>query len=148
MGSAQEMNEKRILNVVAAALVKKEDGKLLLARRPAGKSLAGLWEYPGGKIEAGETPKEALERELEEELNITVLPSEMHQFEKTVFEYEAFILNMELFICFSWSGDPTPKEGQEISWTDVRFLGLERDKYPMPPADKVISDHLRNHLSY
>ena len=95
MGSAQEMNEKRILNVVAAALVKKEDGKLLLARRPAGKSLAGLWEYPGGKIEAGETPKEALARELEEELNITVLPSEMHQFEKTVFEYEAFILNME-----------------------------------------------------
>lgn len=148
MGSAQEMNEKRILNVVAAALVKKEDGKLLLARRPAGKSLAGLWEYPGGKIEAGETPKEALARELEEELNITVLPSEMHQFEKTVFEYEAFILNMELFICFSWSGDPTPKEGQEISWTDVRFLGLERDKYPMPPADEVISDHLRNHLSY
>ncbi len=148
MGSAQEMNEKRILNVVAAALVKKEDGKLLLARRPAGKSLAGLWEYPGGKIEAGETPKEALARELEEELNITVLPSEMHQFEKTVFEYEAFILNMELFICFSWSGDPTPKEGQEISWTDVRFLGLERDKYPMPPADEVISDHLRNHLSH
>ncbi len=148
MGSAQEMNEKRILNVVAAALVKKEDGKLLLARRPAGKSLAGLWEYPGGKIEAGETPKEALARELEEELNITVLPSEMHQFEKTVFEYEAFILNMELFICFSWSGDPTPKEGQEISWTDVCFLGLERDKYPMPPADEVISDHLRNHLSH
>ncbi len=142
------MNEKRILNVVAAALVKKEDGKLLLARRPAGKSLAGLWEYPGGKIEAGETPKEALARELEEELNITVLPSEMHQFEKTVFEYEAFILNMELFICFSWSGDPTPKEGQEISWTDVCFLGLERDKYPMPPADEVISDHLRNHLSH
>lgn len=148
MGSAQEMNEKRILNVVAAALVKKEDGKLLLARRPAGKSLAGLWEYPGGKIEAGETPKEALARELEEELNITVLPSEMHQFEKTVFEYEAFILNMELFICFSWSEDPTPKEGQEISWTDVCFLGLERDKYPMPPADEVISDHLRNHLSH
>ncbi|CCZ21729.1 nUDIX hydrolase (NudG) putative dihydroneopterin triphosphate pyrophosphatase (NtpA-like) [Acetobacter sp. CAG:977] len=148
MGSAQEMNEKRILNVVAAALVKKEDGKLLLARRPAGKSLAGLWEYPGGKIEAGETPKEALARELEEELNITVLPSEMHQFEKTVFEYEAFILNMELFICFSWSGDPTPKEGQEISWTDVCFLGLERDKYPMPPADEVISDHLRNYLSH
>ena len=148
MGSAQEMNEKRILNVVAAALVKKEDGKLLLARRPAGKSLAGLWEYPGGKIEAGETPKEALARELEEELNITVLPSEMHQFEKTVFEYEAFISNMELFICFSWSGDPTPKEGQEISWTDVCFLGLERDKYPMPPADEVISDHLRNHLSH
>ena len=148
MGSAQEMNEKRILNVVAAALVKKEDGKLLLARRPAGKSLAGLWEYPGGKIEAGETPKEALARELEEELNITVLPSEMHQFEKTVFEYEAFILNMELFICFSWSGDPTPKEGQEISWTDVCVLGLERDKYPMPPADEVISDHLRNHLSH
>lgn len=148
MGSAQEMNEKRILNVVAAALVKKEDGKLLLARRPAGKSLAGLWEYPGGKIEAGETPKEALARELEEELNITVLPSEMHQFEKTVFEYEAFILNMELFICFSWSGDPTPKEGQEISWTDVCFLGLERDKYPMPPADEVISDHLRSHLSH
>ena len=142
------MNEKRILNVVAAALIKKEEGKLLLARRPEGKNLAGLWEYPGGKIEAGETPKEALARELSEELNITVALSEMHPFEKTVFEYDAFILSMDLFLCFSWEGEPTPKEGQSISWADVKFLGLERDKYPMPPADEVISEHLRNHLSY
>ena len=98
MGSAQEMNEKRILNVVAAALIKKEEGKLLLARRPEGKNLAGVGEYPGGKIEAGETPKEALARELNEELNITVALSEMHPFEKTVFEYDAFILSMELFL--------------------------------------------------
>lgn len=141
------MNGKRELNVVAAALVDESSGSLLLARRPEGKNLAGMWEYPGGKIEAGETPREALARELKEELNLNVSRGDMISFAKTVFEYETFVLRMELFVCKRWTGEPTPTEGQRIAWVNLKTVGTDAENYPMPPADDVLSERLRNDLS-
>lgn len=141
------MNDKKELNVVAAALIDENTGKVLLARRPEGKNLAGMWEYPGGKIEEGERPKEALARELREELNISVPCEEMIPFTETFFEYETFVLRLELFVCKRWSGRPTPTEGQAIAWIDLKILGSDAENYPMPPADDALSERLRNELS-
>jgi 8-oxo-dGTP diphosphatase len=116
--------------VAAVALVDK-DGRVLLARRPAHKSMGGLWEFPGGKVEAGERPETALIRELKEELGLDVAESCLAPLTFASHAYDDFHLLMPLYVCRRWQGQPAGLEGQELAW--VRPLKL-RD-YPMPPAD-------------
>jgi len=130
-----------ILLVAAVALVD-ADGRVLIARRPEGKSMAGLWEFPGGKIEEGERPEDALIRELREELGIEVTNSCLAPLTFTSFTYESFHLLMPLFVCRRWSGTVEPREGQQLAW--VKPLRL-RD-YPMPPADEPLVPMLRDLL--
>jgi len=118
----------KIIHVVAAALVD-GDGRVLLAQRPEGKSLAGLWEFPGGKLEAGESPEAALARELDEELGITA--PDLAPFTFVSFAYPDFHLVMLLYWCRAWSGVPHGRDGQALRWeTPAAMAGL-----PMPPAD-------------
>ncbi len=116
--------------VVAAALVD-SDGRVLIAQRPEGKQLAGLWEFPGGKVEAGETPEIALIRELEEELGITVKQACLAPFVFASHTYESFHLLMPLYLIRRWEGEPEAKEHKAIKW--VRPNDMRN--YPMPPAD-------------
>jgi 8-oxo-dGTP diphosphatase len=127
----------RTILVVAVALVD-VDGRVLIARRPAGKTLAGLWEFPGGKVEAGERPEAALIRELKEELTIDVEQSCLAPLTFASHSYEDFHLLMPLYVCRRWKGVVTATEGQELQW--VKPLKL-RD-YPMPPADLPLIPHL------
>ena len=120
----------KFLFVVAAALFD-ADGRVLMARRPQGKSLAGLWEFPGGKLDAGERPEEALCRELHEELGIIVAPSDLQPWTFASHPYDEFHLFMPLYACRVWQGTPHPREGQEIGW----FTAAEAAALPMPPAD-------------
>jgi len=120
----------KTLLVSAVALVD-ADGRVLLAQRPEGKSMAGLWEFPGGKVEAGETPEVALIRELQEELGVDTWQSCLAPLTFASHAYEGFHLLMPLFICRKWQGIPQPREGQVLKW--VRPMA-PRD-YPMPPAD-------------
>lgn len=129
--------------VVAGALISPER-RVLLAQRPEGKNLAGFWEYPGGKIEKGETPEQALCRELNEELRLTVDPADLKPLTFASFDYPEFHLVMPLFVCRRWRGTPEPTEGQRIGFVDVSRVGLEPDKYPMPPADDELSLALRS----
>jgi 8-oxo-dGTP diphosphatase len=119
-----------ILLVSACALVD-ADGRVLIAERPAGKSLAGLWEFPGGKVEPGETPEETLIRELEEELGIQTKVACLAPLTFASHTYETFHLLMPLFVCRRYEGIAVPREGQRIKWVRPQAL---RD-YPMPPAD-------------
>jgi len=137
------MNEgpKPLLLVVACALIDRT-GKILLARRPAGKKLAGLWEFPGGKLAAGETPEAALVRELDEELGIAVKPTDVAPFAFASHSYESFHLMMPLYLCRRWTGVPTPREGQALAWVDPARL----EEYPMPPADRPLIPMLRDFL--
>ncbi len=121
---------KSILLVSACALVD-ADKRVLLAQRPEGKSMAGLWEFPGGKTEDGENPEETVIRELYEELGITTWESCLAPLSFASYPYEEFHLLMPLFICRKWDGTPVSKEGQALKW--VRAANL-RD-YQMPPAD-------------
>ncbi len=121
---------KPILLVVAAGLVD-VDGRVLIAQRPPGKSMAGLWEFPGGKLMPGETPEAALVRELREELGIEVCDTCLAPFTFASHAYETFHLLMPLYLCRRWEGDITPREGQTVKW--VRAARLM--DYPMPPAD-------------
>ena len=130
-----------VLLVVAVALVD-ADGRVLLAQRPEGKSMAGLWEFPGGKVQSGETPESALIRELREELGIDVAESCLAPFTFASHRYERFHLLMPLYVCRRWQGTVTPREGQALTW--VRPTRLEQ--YPMPPADKPLVAMLRDLL--
>ena len=130
-----------IVLVVAVALVD-IDGRVLIAQRPKGKSMAGLWEFPGGKVEEGEQPEAALIRELEEELGIDVSENCLAPFTFASHSYDDFHLLMPLYVCRVWDGTVTPKEGQVLKW--VRPLQLK--EYPMPPADVPLVAMLRDLL--
>src|SRR5579859_5943358 len=132
---------KRLVLVVAVALID-GDGRVLLAQRPAGKAMAGLWEFPGGKVQAGETPEAALIRELAEELGIDVAASCLAPFTFASHRYDDFHLLMPLYVCRVWRGTVTPREGQSLAW--VRPPDLSR--YEMPPADKPLVAMLRDLL--
>lgn len=126
---------KKILLVVAGALIDIE-GRLLLARRPEGKSMAGMWEFPGGKIEPGETPEAALVRELKEEINVDVSQSCLAPFTFASFEYADFHLLMPLYVCHKWKNLPEPKENQQLAWVTAdeldHYLVMEADKPFIP----------------
>ncbi len=124
---------KPILLVSACALVD-TDGRVLLSQRPEGKSLAGLWEFPGGKVEAGETPEATLIRELREELGIETQTACLAPLTFASHSYASFHLLMPLFVCRRFSGIPTPREGQILKWVRPKKM---RD-YPMPPADEPL----------
>jgi len=130
-----------VLLVVAAALIDAE-GRILLARRPEGKKMAGLWEFPGGKVQPGELPEAALARELLEELGIEVQPDHLAPFVFASHAYDGFHLLMPLFLCRRWSGKPTPREGQALAWVAPDRLV----EYPMPPADRPLIPMLRDFL--
>ena len=130
-----------VLLVSAVALID-ADGRVLLAQRPEGKSMAGLWEFPGGKVEANETPEAALIRELHEELGINTWKSCLAPLTFASHAYERFHLLMPLFACRRWEGVPTPREGQTLAWVRPDRL---RD-YPMPPADIPLIPILRDWL--
>ena len=136
------MSTPKPLVLVAAVALIDADGRVLLAQRPEGKSMAGLWEFPGGKVEPGETPEAALIRELEEELGIGTWASCLAPLTFASHGYERFHLLMPLFACRKWQGTPRPHEGQALAW--VRPEGL-RD-YPMPPADLPLIPILRDWL--
>jgi 8-oxo-dGTP diphosphatase len=135
------MSESKLLLVAAVALVD-PDGRVLLAERPAGKQLAGMWEFPGGKVDAGETLEEALIRELQEELGITVEKACLAPFTFASHAYDSFHLLMPLYVCRVWEGTVQPLEGQRLAWVKVG----EMDSYPMPPADKPLVAMLRDLL--
>jgi 8-oxo-dGTP diphosphatase len=127
----------RMLLVVAVALVD-ADGRVLIAKRPEGKTLAGLWEFPGGKVEDGERPETALIRELKEELSIDVTESCLAPLTFASHAYVDFHLLMPLYVCRRWKGVAASAEGQELQW--VRPLKMK--DYPMPPADLPLISHL------
>jgi 8-oxo-dGTP diphosphatase len=127
----------KLLLVVAAALID-ADNRVLIAQRPAGKSLAGLWEFPGGKLDPGERPEAALIRELQEELGIEVKEACLAPLTFASHAYDDFHLLMPLYICRRWDGMVTAREGQQLAWVRANKL---RD-YPMPPADLPLIPHL------
>ncbi len=127
----------KLVLVVACALVD-ADNRVLIAQRPEGKTLAGLWEFPGGKLDAGERPEQALIRELHEELGITVREACLAPLTFASHGYEDFHLLMPLYICRRWEGEVIAREGQKLAW--VRATKLS--DYPMPPADLPLIPHL------
>ena len=127
--------------VVAVALID-TDGRVLIAQRPKGKSMAGLWEFPGGKVEMGEPPAEALIRELLEELGIDTRQSCRAPLTFASHAYDDFHLLMPLYVCRVWKGIPHAKEGQKLAW--VRPMRLS--DYPMPPADEPLVAMLQDFL--
>jgi 8-oxo-dGTP diphosphatase len=130
------------LVLVAALALIDEDGRVLLTQRPEGKPMAGLWEFPGGKVEPGETPETALIREIREELGIALRAPCIAPLTFASHSYETFHLLMPLFVCRRWEGDVEPQEGQQIAW--VRAAKL-RD-YPMPAADLPLIPILQDWL--
>ena len=130
-----------IVLVSAAALID-VDGRVLIARRPEGKAMAGLWEFPGGKVETGETPERALIRELHEELGIDVTTSCLAPVAFASHAYDDFHLLMPLYACRVWKGEPAPREHAEIAWVRPVRLG----DYAMPPADAPLVATLRDLL--
>ena len=129
------------LLVCAVALID-ADGRVLLAKRPEGKTLAGLWEFPGGKVAEGERPEDALIRELKEELGINVEHSCLAPLTFASHAYETFHLLMPLYVCRRWKGIPQALEGQELKWVRAKDLR----SMPMPPADLPLIPHLEDLL--
>jgi len=139
---ARASAEGKPLLLVAAAALADADGRVLIARRPEGKPLAGLWEFPGGKVVPGETPEQALVRELHEELGLDTRASCLAPIAFASHAYADFHLLMPLFACRRWEGIPSPREGQRLAWVAPDRL---RD-YPMPPADLPLIPILRDWL--
>jgi len=135
------MTTKPLVLVAAAALIDTE-GRILIAKRPRGKSLAGLWEFPGGKLESGETPEQCLIRELEEELGVRVTQACLAPFVFTSHAYDSFHLLMPLYLCRRWEGLAAALEHEAIAWVRPNKL-LD---YPMPPADAPLVAWLRDFL--
>jgi 8-oxo-dGTP diphosphatase len=132
---------KPVVLVAAVALVD-VDGRVLIAQRPEGKSMAGLWEFPGGKVEPGETPEAALIRELEEELGIETWASCLAPFTFASHTYDSFHLLMPLFVCRKWQGTPVAREHAALKWVRAPRLS----DYPMPAADVPLVAMLRDLL--
>ena len=132
---------REILLVAACALVD-ADGRVLIAQRPAGKAMAGLWEFPGSKVERGERPEDTLIRELEEELGIVVNDQCLAPLTFASHSYPEFHVLMPLYVCRRWNGTVAPREGQQLTWVRPKELR----KYPMPPADEPLISHLMNLL--
>ena len=128
--------------LVSAVALIDADGRVLLAQRPEGKTMAGLWEFPGGKVEIGETPEVALIRELREELGIDTWASCLAPLTFASHTYDDFHLLMPLFACRKWEGTPRAQEGQTLKWVFARDL----KSYPMPPADIPLISILRDWL--
>ncbi len=141
-GAEERQHEAAPLLLVAAAALVDVDGRVLIAQRPEGRSMAGLWEFPGGKVDAGETPEAALVRELHEELGIDTRRSCLAPIAFASHEYDSFHLLMPLFVCRTWHGTVQAREGQALAW--VRPARL-RD-YQMPPADEPLVAILRDLL--
>ena len=133
--------ERPVLLVAAVALVD-ADGRVLIAQRPEGKAMAGLWEFPGGKVGPGETPEQALIRELAEELGIDVTEACLAPFTFASHRYHDFHLLMPLYVCRVWEGSVRAMEGQALKWVRPMRLG----DYPMPPADRPLVAMLRDLL--
>ena len=131
----------RVVLVSAVALIDR-DGRVLIAKRPEGKAMAGLWEFPGGKVEPGETPESALIRELHEELGIETWSSCLAPLTFASHTYDDFHLLMPLFVCRKWDGVPRPREHAALKWVGVRDLA----DYPMPAADVPLVAVLRDWL--
>jgi len=135
------MTERRLLLVAACALIDK-DGRVLVCQRPMGKSFAGMWEFPGGKLEKGERPEDTIVRELREELGIEPCKRCLQPFTFSSHEYDEFDLLMPLFLCRQWDGFARPLEGQSVKWvfpdrlTDLNFV----------PADIVLAQELKDRL--
>ena len=140
--TAAKPTVKSPLVLVSAVALVDPDGRVLLAQRPAGKSMAGLWEFPGGKVNTGETPEIALIRELAEELGIDVAASCLAPFTFASYSYPDFHLLMPLYLCRKWSGIAVAREGQRLAWVRPRRL----NEYPMPPADQPLVAMLRDLL--
>ena len=130
------------LVLVAACVLIDPDGRVLLAERPAGKPMAGLWEFPGGKIEPGERPEETLIRELEEELGIAVKEACLAPLTFASHRYDDFHLLMPLYVCRRWDGTVTAQEAQRLQWVRPNRLR----EFAMPPADEPLISHLLNLL--
>ena len=127
----------KVVLVAACALID-TDGRVLIAQRPEGKSMAGLWEFPGGKVDPGERPEVALIRELNEELGIVVNEACLAPLTFASHTYEDFHLLMPLYVCRRWEGTVAPHEGQKLAWVRPNRL----KEYPMPPADIPLISHL------
>ena len=130
------------LVLVAACALIDADGRVLLAERPAGRTMAGLWEFPGGKVQPGEAPEAALIRELKEELGIDVTEGCLAPLTFASHRYETFHLLMPLYVCRRWQGQAAAREGQSLAWVRPPKL----DHYAMPPADKPLVAMLRDWL--
>ena len=140
--AARESSGGKPIVLVAAAALVDADGRVLLARRPEGKAMAGLWEFPGGKVHEGETPEAALVRELQEELGIDTRESCLAAIAFASHAYEDFHLLMPLYACRVWKGAIVPAEGQEVAWVRPPRLA----DYEMPPADEPLIAILRDLL--
>jgi len=135
-------NAPALLTVVVACALIDADGRVLIAQRPEHKSMGGLWEFPGGKLESGERPEEALIRELHEELGIVVKEACLAPFTFASHAYPDFHLLMPLYLCRRWEGSPTSKEHRALKWVRAKDLL----NYPMPPADAPLIPMLRDLL--
>jgi 8-oxo-dGTP diphosphatase len=128
----------RKLVLVAACVFVDEAGAVLITKRPEGKPFAGLWEFPGGKVETGETPEHALVRELKEELGVDIAPDSLSPLTFVSHDYPAFHLVMPIYVCRHWQGVMAANEGQELAWVKPEALSA----YAMPPADEPLKETL------
>ncbi|KAK3279810.1 hypothetical protein CYMTET_12330 [Cymbomonas tetramitiformis] len=131
MATSPEAQPPRKLVLVVAAALLNQDGEVLLAQRPQGKPMSGLWEFPGGKVDPGESPEAALKRELREELDVIVEEQNLEPLTFASHAYDSFNLLMPLYVCREWVGTPSGVEGQQLAWVDNAKL----DTFEMPAAD-------------